>query len=499
MAPWLTIVAPLPTVRRQLQELYPFMASHKPDFRRLSRLMIVTLTAFALMVPAGRPARAQSGGGDGGQQIILVRDAEIEQLLREYVRPILRAAGISAQRDISIALVNDRTFNAFVIDGQRIFITTGALLDAKTPNEVIGVLAHETGHIAGGHLARIRQELARASTNSIIALILGAAAVAGAALSKGNQGELGGAATGVLLGSASIGQRTLLAYQRTEEQAADRAAVTYLNATQQSPNGMLVTFERFSDQISGISRFIDPYLQSHPLPRERVVGLRNEVEKSPYRDRRDAPALQLRHDLMRAKVAGFIERGDLVLRRYPLSDNSLAAKYARAVATYRAGNLTAALPIMDELIAAQPNNPYFQELKGQAYLERGRPRESLPSYRKALQLSGGNALIRSALGRAMVATEDKTMLDEAIRELERAVVQEPETAETYRFLGIAYGRKGEDGKASLATAQGYFVVGAYPLAKRSAVRAQALLPRGSPGWIRADDIVNFRPPPREDQ
>lgn len=461
------------------------------------RAGVAGITALSITLSASPPIRAQSESQ--GPQILLVRDAETEQLLRDYVRPILRAAGISAQRDISIALVNDRTFNAFVIDGHRIFVTTGALIDAKTPNEIIGVLAHETGHIAGGHLARIRQELARASTNSIIALLLGAAAIAGAALSRGSNSDLGGAATGVLLGSTGIGQRTLLAYQRTEEQAADRAAITYLNATQQSGEGMVITFERFADQIAGLSRFIDPYVQSHPLPRDRILNLKELVEKSPYRDRKDPPALQLRHDLMRAKLVGFTERGDLAFRRYPPSDHSLPAIYARAVATYRGGNLNAAIPLIDQLIAAQPNNPYFYELKGQAYLERGKPRESLASYRKSLQLSGGNPLIRSAYGRALVGTEDKANIEEAIRELERAAIQEPEDADTFRFLGIAYGRKGDEGRASLATAQGYFVIGQYPLAKRSAARAQALLPRGSPGWIKADDIVNFRPPPRDQQ
>lgn len=470
------------------------MANGISILSRVSRGLIASIAGFSLVLSGSAPVRAQ----EQGQQINLVRDAEIEQLLREYAKPVLRAAGIGAERTVTITLVNDRNFNAFVIDGQRIFITTGALLDAKTPNEIIGVLAHETGHIAGGHLARIRQELARASTASIIALLLGAAAIAGAALSGGgNSNQLGGAASGVLLGSSGIGQRTLLAYQRTEEQAADRAAITYLNATGQSPNGMLITFERFADQLSGISRFIDPYVISHPLPRERINNLRELAEKSPYRNMKDPPALQLRHDLMRAKVAGFIERGDLVLRRYPLSDQSLAGKYARAVASYRGGNLQVAGPIMDELVAAQPNNPYFHELKGQALLERGHPRESLPSYRRALQLSAGNPLIRSALGRAMVATEDRAMLDEAVRELERSSVQDPDAPDTYRFLGIAYGRKGDEGRASLATAQGYFVLGAYPLAKRSAARAQALLPRGSPGWVRADDIVSFRPPPQD--
>lgn len=461
--------------------------------RRLAQRAVAILVACALGVTQLAPATAQR---QEEQRISIVRDAEIEILLRDYVRPILRAAGIGADRNVQIVLVNDRSFNAFVADGRRIFITVGALLDARTPNEIIGVLAHEVGHIAGGHLARLRQELANAQTNSIIAILLGAAAIAGAAVAGARAGDLGQAAAGIAAGGLGIAQRTLLAYQRTEESAADRAAITYLNATRQSARGMLRTFESFAEQISFATRFIDAYLLSHPLPRERIQNLRELVEASPHRDARDPPALQARHDLMRAKIAGFLERPDQVARRYPPNDTSLPARYARAIAAFRMGQMQSAIPAMDGLIAAQPQNPYFHELKGLALLERGRARDSVAPYRRALQLSGGNGLIRLGLGRALVSVEDRALLDEAVREIERGLVQEPEASGAFRFLGIAHARRGDEGRASLATAQGYFAEGQWALARQIAARAQTLLPRGSPGWLRADDIVSFRSPSR---
>jgi predicted Zn-dependent protease len=458
---------------------------------------VALAAACAVAAAQVREAAAQTQGP--GEQIALIRDTEIERLLADYARPMLRAAGIGAQRNVEIVIVNDRAFNAFVIDGRRIFITIGALIDSQTPNEVIGVLAHETGHIVGGHLARLRQELENAQTSSILALLLGAAAIAGAALAGARAGNLGQAALGVAAGSIGIGQRTLLAYQRLEENAADRAAVRFLDATRQSGRGMLRTFERLSEQMGGITRLIDPYAVSHPMPRERILNLRDLVEASPHRDVRDPPALQARHDLMRAKISGFMERPDQVARRYPPSDTSLAARYARAIIAYRTAGLGAARPLLDALIREQPNNPYFHELRGQALLERGAPREAVPSYRRALQLSNGAPLIRIGLGRALVATDQREVVEEAARELERGLVAEPQFGAAYRFLAIAHARRGDEGRASLATAQGHFHDGALPYARQAAARARDLLPRGSPGWLRADDIVNYRPPPRSER
>src|SRR6188474_2787410 len=337
---------------------------------------IAVATALALVV-ASQPASAQNAPPG----LPVIRDAEIEQLLRDYTAPILRAAGLG-QQNVQVVLINARAFNAFVMDGRRIFVNVGALYDSKTPNEIIGVLAHETGHMAGGHLSRLREQLATAQTASIIAMLLGVGAMVGGATAGGAAGSnMGQVAPALIQGPQEMIRRSMLSYIRAQEEAADRAGVKFLNATQQSAKGMYLTFKRFADDIMIVSSRVDPYQQSHPMPRERVAALEELVKTNPYWDKVDPPELQLRHDMMRAKLAGFLERPDSVARRYPSTDVSLPARYARAISAYRFAGVANAIAQIDALIAAQPNNPYFHELKGQALLEGARPAEAIAPLR----------------------------------------------------------------------------------------------------------------------
>lgn len=428
---------------------------------------------------------------DGKPKQTIIRDAEIEQLLREYSAPIFKAAGIPSGA-AKIVLVSDRAFNAFVANGRKIFINVGALMDSKTPNEVIGVIAHESGHIAGGHLARLRQQLANAQILSVAGMLLGAAAMAGAARGGNSVGNAGSGAMGVMMGSQELVMRNLLAYQRTEEQAADRAAVRFLDATGQSTKGMLDTFRRFADNSLLLSS-VDPYRVSHPMPNERIAALQALAKESRNYDKADPPALQARHDLMRAKLFGFVERPENTLRRYPPYDKSLAGRYARAIATYRSGRTMDAVSQMDELIREQPGNAYFWEMKGQALLEGGRPQQAIPALQKAAGLAPSSGLIRTMLGHALLATDSPGRLDEAIRILANAATREPESPEAFRHLGMAYGRKGNIGLAEAATAQYYFLLGDLQNAQTQASRAMAKLPAHSPAYLKAEDILNFRP------
>jgi predicted Zn-dependent protease len=444
----------------------------------------VATFGLAVLTALPLPAFAQKG-------LPLVRDAEIEELLRDYARPIFRAAGIPSSA-VEINIINNRAFNAFVANGRRMFINVGAIFESETPNELIGVMAHETGHIAGGHLARLREQLERAQTMAIVAMLLGAGAMAGGAATGSGEGVQAGRA--IMLGGQNAAGRSLLSYQRGEEQAADRAALNYLQDTGQSARGMLRTFERFANEGMFLSRGADPYAMSHPMPRERIAALEDLARKSVHFEKKDPPALQLRHDLARAKVAGFLDRHDTVARRYPLSDTSLPARYARAIAAYKGSDPKRGIELIDELIAAQPSNAYFWELKGQALVETGRPREAIPALRKAVSLAPSQGLIRLSLGQALVVTDDRSLVDEAISELRRGLSLEPEAGGGYRHLSRAYAVKGNIAEAELAAARGYFLDGEYPLAKSQAARAQAKLPRGSPGWIAADDILNFKQP-----
>ncbi|HEY0222880.1 MAG TPA: M48 family metalloprotease [Pseudolabrys sp.] len=453
---------------------------------RITALLTALAVAAAGAVPSSLPARAQEEATRG---MPVVRDTEIENLLRDYAQPILKTAGL-AKQNVRVVILGDRTFNAFVMDGRHIFINAGALFDAKTPNEVIGVFAHETGHLAGGHLMKMREQLATAQTASIIAMMAGVGAVVAGARSGSGGSDIGVAA---LMAPQSAIMRSLLAYVRTQEDQADHAGVKFLTATHQSPRGMVELFTRLTNESLFNSRYIDPYLQTHPMPAERVAALAALARASPYWDVKDSPELQLRHDLMRAKLSGFLEQPDSVARRYPLGDHSLPARYAHAISTYRHSDLRQALVQIDGLIQAQPNNPYFYELKGQALLEGGRPVESVAPLRRAVQLSQGAPLIEIMLGQALIATNDKNVAAESVELLRSAIDREPQAPEAYSQLAMAYGRKGDLAQADLASAQAAFARGDLMTARQLASRAKTRLAIGSPAWVRADDIVNVKP------
>jgi predicted Zn-dependent protease len=452
--------------------------------RPASRIVAaVTAAALALSsIPASVPLHAQTGSSAG---IPMIRDAEIEQLLRDYTAPILKAAGLSNQ-NVKVVIINDNSFNAFVMDAHRIFVNVGALKEATTPNQMIGVFAHETGHIVGGHLSKMRQELANAQTAMIIGMLLGAAALAAG---HGNT-DLGNAGAAVFTAPQSLAMSSLLSYQRAQEESADRAGVRFLTMTGQSARGMYDTFKKFADDSLFSAHGANPYAQNHPMPQERMDALATLVHNQ-FWDKKDPSELQFRHDMMRAKLWGFTERPQVVLAHYPLSDTSLPARYARAISAYRYMGLQSSIPQIDSLIAAMPNNPYFYELKGQALLEGARPTEAIAPLRRAVQLAPDPALIEILLSQAMVATNDPKMAEEAIPLLHSALLKEPEAADAYTTLAMAYGRKNDLADADLASAQAAFARGDNKTARELADRAKLRFPVGSPGWVRADDIVAY--------
>ncbi len=456
--------------------------------KKASKLTAVT-AAVALAIAPMSSALAQQNKGPP-----VIRDTEAEQLLRDYTRPVLRAAGLEKQ-NIQVVILNESVFNAFVADGRRIFVNYGAMMQSETPNQIIGVLAHETGHLAGGHLAKLREQLARAQTQMIIAMLLGAGAMVAGARSGNSNSGLANAGAAAVAGPQEMIRRTLISYQRQQEENADRAGVKFLTATGQSPKGMYETFKRFTSESLFAARGADPYLQSHPMPADRVASLEELARASPYWDKKDDPALQMRHDMMRAKISAFMERQDTVYRRYPLSNTSLPGRYARAIATYLHGDLNNALTQIDGLIQAQPNNAYFYELRGQALLEGGRPNDAIAPLHKALALSNNAPLIEMLLGQALVATDNKAHTDEAIAILRAAVSRESEAPLGYAQLAMAYGRKGDYAEADLASAQAAYLRGDNKTARDLASRAKTRFAVGTPGWVKADDIVSAKPMP----
>lgn len=421
----------------------------------------------------------------------IVRDAEIEALVRDYARPIFRAAGIS-KSGIDIILINDKRFNAFVA-GRRMFINTGALMQSETPNEIIGVIAHEAGHIAGGHQERLREQLARAQTMAIVAGLLGAGAIVAGAATK--SGELAQAGGGIAMGGGEMARRGLLSYQRTEENTADRSAVTYLEATNQSTKGMLTTFERFQSALSLSGARVDPYQVSHPMPQDRIANLEELARKSPYFDKKDSPTLQLRHDMMRAKIAAFTDGQGATSRMFRKDPKGLAAQYGDTLNTFLYGNLGSASSKVESLIKQQPKNPYFQELRGDILMKSNQPAKAAEAYAKAVQLDPvKSGILPISYGQALIAVGTPDSLKKAIVQIRNGLDRDRENAVGYRYLAQAYGQLGDIPEAELATAEGNFYGGKYQDAKIFAARAQTKFKPGTPGWVRAQDIINFRTP-----
>jgi predicted Zn-dependent protease len=438
--------------------------------KRISVLFAAALLVAAVVVVS--PSRAQG--------LSIIRDAEIENTIRLYATPLFRAAGLNPS-DILIHLINDRSLNAFVAGGQRLFINTGLLLQSKHAGQVIGVIAHETGHISGGHLARLEDELKKASAQQILALLLGGAAGIGT-----GRGDVAGA---VILGGSSATLRGFLQFSRTQESSADAAAMTFLDRSGLSAKGLLEFFEILGAQeLLSVDRQ-DPYLRTHPLTRERIAALRDHVARSPYTNAPLSPDIEARYRRMKAKLLGFLLPLGHTLQQYPETDTSLEGRYARAVAYYRVPDLNRALALIDGLITDFPNDPYFHELKGQMLFENGRGGEAVGPYQTAVRLLPDSALLRGDLARVQIETNDPSLLEPAIANLRVALRADSTSPFNWRQLAIAYGRKGDMAQSSLALAEEALLVNKPAEARYHAGRAEQLFPRGSPGWLQAQDIL----------
>ena len=447
--------------------------------RKFTKIFSSLVSIGLLVVSTVRPALAENN---------LIRDAEIEGLMRLYSRPIFKAAGINPDA-VKVYLIADPKINAFVAGGQRIFINTGLISRSDTPNEVIGVLAHESGHIAGGHLAKMNSELEHASTERLVGMLIGVAAIAGGAAS-GNP-DAARAGQGVILGSAGLAQRGFLSYQRGMEATADQSALKYLAATGQSAKGMLTLFNVLANESLASTSRADPYLFSHPMPLDRIRNLENAVKASPYYDKADDPALLLRHKLAQAKLSGFIDSAQTVFQHYPSSNTSLPARYARAIAMFRRGDLKNALPVIDSLTQELPQDPYFWELKAQAYLENNHPELGLPAIKKARSLLPNNGLLMVLEAQILLGNETAAHADEALAVLRLAKKTEADMPAIYKYQGQAYGLKKDIPHAELATARYAWLTGDKKLAVQKATNAQNYFKHGTPEWLEANDILTF--------
>ncbi len=409
----------------------------------------------------------------------LIRDTEIEETLRAYTNPFIRAAGLNTA-SVDLYLVNDRSLNAFVTRGQNIFIHTGIILEAKTPNQLKGVIAHEVGHIAGGHLVRRDRSNRSAYGAMLIAAGLGIAAI------LAGEGQAGAA---ILAGSQQFGMIEVLAYSRITEASTDQAAAKYLEATGQSGIGLVQFFEKFRYQevLSNARRY--PYFRGHPLSSDRIDKLREITGNSPYRDVKDTDAEIHALAMAKAKLIGFIDAPQTVFSKFPPSDQSKPARYARAVANYRAADLRNALKEINSLIAEEPDNPYFYELKGQMLYESGKGLQALAPLRKAVALKPTAPLLEIALGQALIEKDTPESIDEAIKHLKSALRKESTNGFAWYQLSQGYDRKNEPALARYAIAEQAFAIHDYQRARSFAARAQEGLMYYPAHQRRANDII----------
>ncbi len=435
-------------------------------------LRAVAGPVLALALPFGASAQG------------LIRDAEIEHILRAYADPLFDAAGLRPP-DVNIYIVQDDTLNAFVAAGQNLFLHTGLIMETKTPEELKGVIAHETGHIAGGHNVTREAAMGAASGTSLITMGLGALALFAGAPD----------AALALFGSAGqFGLMTIFKFTRAEESSADQYGLDFLEKTGQSADGLVTFMEHFRyEELMSESRR-DPYFRSHPISSNRIAALSRRAATITAKSKPQSQEAIDQLAMMKAKLVGFIGPATRVAIRYPASDQSIPAKYARAIAAYRAVDIKAALKLTQELIDCDPSNPYFQELKGQILFESGKSAESVEPHRKSVELAPQHALLKVNLARSLIGTKVPENLNEAEGLLIDALALEHDNAFAWNQLAVVYAQQGRIGDADLATAEEAYQVGNLSRAHIFARRARDKLKLDTPNGQRADDIMALSDP-----
>jgi predicted Zn-dependent protease len=434
---------------------------------RLARLACAAVAAGAVLASAA-PAAAQSA----------IRDTEIEEIIRGWSDPVFVAMGLEPD-EVQILLINDSDLNAFATRGRIMGINTGLITRTRTPNELLGVIAHEAGHIKNRHTLRDGAQSAGMQP-FLMTMALGAlAAVAGAP----------DAGAALMASSQYFGTLSALRYMQSQEGEADITAARALDRAGISGKGLVDFFENFRAQevFSDARRY--PYFRSHPLSGQRIEALRRPVEQAANYDQRDSAEAMAHHAIVLAKIHAFMDSPNQTLRDYPASATAYPARYARAIALFKNGQTDPALDAVDVLLSEQPENPYLWELRGQILFEEGRPADSLESHQRSVQLKPDAPLLRINLAHALIETNDAARLDEAVDQLKRALALEKDNTMAWRLISQAYASQGKEGEARLASAEYWFALGRTEQATQFALRARDMLDRSSMEWRRAMDIV----------
>lgn len=435
--------------------------------RFLARLLLFLTLSFAL---ATQPVAAQS----------LLRDAETETLFRDMSRPLIEAAGLRPE-NVQIVLVGDKSINAFVAGGQVVYIHSGLITAADNANEVQGVIAHELGHITGGHVINFTQGAKMATSITLLSLLLGVAAMAAGAAEAG---------AGIMAAGQQAAMGKFLAFSRTQESSADQAGASFLNKAGITGKGSLAFFKKLQNQEFRLAiPQDDSYARTHPLTGERLAALENVYKSEPSWNAVPDPDLERRFQRVKAKLSGFVDEPRQTLIKYPETDTSIPARYARAYAWHKSAYPDKANAEVDALLKTQPHDPYFLELKGQILLESGKPKQALESLREAVTIAPNQPLISALFGHALIATEDPANFEEAKSVLRAAVARDNSNPFAWYQLGIVYDREGDSARAALATAERYSLEGNPMLALRSAQAAMAGIKAGTPDCLRAQDIA----------
>ena len=438
-------------------------------WRPIFRIMLTLLAMFAIAL---RPAMAQS----------ILRDAETEALFQDMMDPLLVAAGLQPGQ-VRVHLLGDRSINAFVAGSQDIYVFSGLIEAADSAEEVQGVLAHELGHVMGGHAIRVNEGAKTATGISLLSLLLGAAAIAAGA------GEAG---MGVMMAGQQAALGKFLAFSRVQESTADAAGAQYLSKAGISGRGSLAFFKKLQNLEFryGVKQDDDQaYGRTHPMSGDRIQALREVYVIDPAWTKPADPKIEARFQRIKAKLSGYMTEPERTLRKFPESNTSIPARYARAYAWHKSAYPQKALTEVEGLLATNPEDPYFLELEGQVLLESGRPKEAIPALRKAVTNSRAQPLISATLGHALIATEDPANYPEAEEVLKTAVALDNQNPFAWYQLGIVYANKGDQARAALASAERYQLEGGQAsLALRNADMAMQGLPQESPDWIRAQDI-----------
>jgi predicted Zn-dependent protease len=421
------------------------------------------------------------GGSTGARGMSLIRDTEIENTIRNYAAPILRVASLEDEA-FNIHVVRSNELNAFVARGQRLFVTTGLMRRSGDANQLIGVIAHEIGHISGGHLARTHAALEQASKTAWITQIIGLAA--------GILAGSPGAGIAAASGGQHVAERSFLNYSRGQEQAADQAGVTFLDRAGLSSKGMLNFLSILSNQELLHSSRQDPYVLTHPLTQGRIAFVRRHVRNSRYSERPTSSRFAKMHRRLVAKLDGYLDPPGTTLRKYKDSDQSIPARYARAIAHFRQADLDRAVPLLSGLISQEPLNPYFHELNGQMMFENGRMEAALKSYQESIRLLPNAPLLRTALAHVEIEMNRPELIDDALIHTKAALRQDRFISLAWRLKGVAHGRKGQLGLSAISLAEYNLLIGRKSQAKTLAQRALKLLKQGEPAWLHAQDIIH---------